>query len=154
MEIDVVLCNHAETAENRLYVAGGGINLYFVPPSVPHVITVGLGCVIHVPYLATNANHHLRVALIDQDAEPVAPWSPKVDLPAVESQQSFNIGRPPIIEVGDEQTVAMALNFPNLPLRSTGLYEFEVTIDGNVMRRMPFRVGIAPSTARLRVSNR
>jgi hypothetical protein len=148
VEIDVVLCNHAETAENRLYVAGGGVNLYFVPPSVPHVITVGLGCVLHVPYLETNANHQLRVTLIDQDAERVSPWSPKADLPPVVSQQSFNIGRPPIIEVGDEQTVAMALNFPNLPLQNTGLYEFEITVDENVMRRMPFRVGIAPSTAR------
>ena len=61
MEIDVVLCNHAETAENRLYIAGGGVNLYFVPPSVPHVITVGLGCVLHIPYLETNESHMLKV---------------------------------------------------------------------------------------------
>jgi hypothetical protein len=152
MEIDVVLCNHAETAENRLYVAGGGVNLYFVSPAVPHVITVALGCVLHVPYLATNEGHVLRVTLIDEDAEPVAPWSPEIDLPPLASEQSFTIGRPPVIEVGDEQTIAMVRNFANLPLRSTGLYEFEVTVDDSVMRRMPFRVAIAPSIARSHAS--
>jgi hypothetical protein len=153
MEIDVVLCNHAETAENRLYIAGGGVNLYFVTPSVPHVITVGLGCVLHVPYLATNESHTLEVILIDEDAKPVAPWSPEVDLPSIASEQLFNIGRPPILEVGDEQTIAMALNFPNLPLRRTGLYEFVVSIDKGVMRRMPFRIAIAPSMARSHGAN-
>jgi hypothetical protein len=96
----------------------------------------------------------LKVTLIDEDAEPVAPWSAEVDLPSIASEQLFNIGRPPILEVGDEQTIAMALNFANLPLRSTGLYEFEVTIDDSVMRRMPFRIAIAPLTARSHGANR
>jgi hypothetical protein len=87
---------------------------------------------------------------MNEDAAPVVPWSPEesVELPSIASEQGFNIGRPPIIEIGDEQTIAMALNFPNLPLERTELYEFEVTIDNTLMRRMPFRVAVSPSYIR------
>jgi hypothetical protein len=30
MELDAILCNHAEVADNRLFVAGGGINICLV----------------------------------------------------------------------------------------------------------------------------
>jgi hypothetical protein len=90
------------------------------------------------PHIAATPKVHRRFT----------PWSPEVDLPSIASEQLFNIGRPPILERGDEQTIAMAFDFPNHPLRSTGPCELEVTIDDSVMRRMPFRRAIAPSTAR------
>jgi hypothetical protein len=49
-----------------------------------------------------------------------------------------------MISVGDEQTVALAANFVNLPLTQPGLYKFAVDIDASPVRQLPFRVVIPP----------
>ncbi len=146
VEIDVVLCNHAEVAENKLFLVGGGVNTCFVAPEPPHVITLGLGCVIHVPYHATNQAHTLKIVLLDEDGQPVTPYQPEgmPEAPPFELTAPFNIGRPPMIGVGDEQTIALAANFDNLPLSKMGLYGFVVTIDGTEMRHCHFRVMAPP----------
>jgi hypothetical protein len=54
VEIDVMLCNHAEAAENKLFLTGGGINMSFVGPEPPHVVSVAVGGVVHVPYQSTD----------------------------------------------------------------------------------------------------
>src|ERR1035441_8220511 len=108
MDIDVILCNHAEVAENKLFVTGGGINMCFVQPMPPHVVSVALGCVVHVPYLATNQGHTLEISLVDADGAPIVPWVPE-GMPTpepVKATQGFNMGRPPLIQMGDEQTMS------------------------------------------------
>lgn len=149
MDIDVILCNHAESAENKLFITGGGINLSYVRPEPPHLITVGLGHVIHVPYQLTNQSHELQVTLLDEDAKPVRPYSPDNSPPPspVQVKVPFNVGRPPLVAVGDEQTIVVATNFVNLPLTMTGLYTFEVQIDGTMLRRLPLRVLTPPPGA-------
>lgn len=146
MEIDVILCNHAETGENKLYLTGGGVNLCFIGPTPPHVISLGIGNVIHVPYQMTNQPHELKVRLVDEDGQSVRPFLPETPDQAepVEVRMPFNIGRPPMIAVGDEQTIAVAANFVNLPLEKPGLYTFIIEIDGVEMRRLPFRATTPP----------
>jgi len=146
MDTDVILCNHAETSENRLYITGGGVTMCFVGPAPPHVITVGLGAVIHVPYELTNQPHTIRFSLVDESDTAVTPHHERgsPELPPIEVAVPFNVGRPPMIAVGDEQTVALAANFVNLPLARPGLYSFTVDIDGKPTRRLPFRVLTPP----------
>jgi len=146
VEIDTILCNHAEAAENKLFLTGGGITMCFVASNLPHIVTVALGNIVHVPYQATNQAHKLSVRLIDEDGQPVIPFHPEgtPEPPPVALEVPFNIGRPPFISVGDEQTIALAVNFTNLPLARLGLYTFVIEIDGNEMRRVPFRVLLPP----------
>jgi len=146
MDADVILCNHAETAENKLYLTGGGISMCFVGPAPPHVITIALGAVIHVPYQMTNQPHTIMFSLVDEDGAPVAPFHADdlPELPPVEVAVPFNVGRPPMIAVGDEQSVALAANFVNLPLSQPGLYSFAVEIDRKPLRSLPFRVSTPP----------
>lgn len=146
MDIDVVLCNHAEAADNKLYLTGGGINISFVQPEPPHLVSVALGIVVHVPYTSTNQGHRLRIALIDEDGHQVKPFQMEggPDLAAIEATIPFNIGRPPIISVGDEQTMAFAINFVNLPLAHLGLYSLVFEIDGTEVKRQTWRVATAP----------
>jgi hypothetical protein len=148
MELDVLLCNHAEVAENKLFVTGGGVNMCLVAPSAPHVVTIGLGCVIHVPYQATNHGHTFEIELLDEDGHAVTAWVPEGAVPQlpVYFKQEFNVGRPPMIQVGDEQTFAVGVNITNLPLERVGLYEFIVKIDGEAIRRMPVRVMPMPAS--------
>ena len=146
MDADVILCNHAETAENKLYLTGGGVTMCFVGPTPPHVVTVGLGAVIHVPYQLTNQPHTFRFSLLDEQGMTVTPYHADdfSEVPHVEVTVPFNVGRPPMISVGDEQTVALAANFVNLPLTQPGLYKFAVDIDASPVRQLPFRVVIPP----------
>jgi hypothetical protein len=146
VNLDVVLCNHAEAAENKLYLTGGGITMCLVQPQAPHIVSVSLGIVIHVPYQATNQGHTLNVALIDEDARAVAPFQldGAPEAPPIELTVPFNIGRPPVIQVGDEQTIALAANFANLPLANVGLYQFVVSVDGSEICRRNFRVMAPP----------
>lgn len=146
MEIDVILCNHAEAAENKVFLTGGGVNTSFVGPEPPHVVTVSIGGVIHVPYQSTNQAHTLSIDLIDAQGQPVSPFQPEAEtpVPPVQAKMPFNVGRPPMIEVGDEQTLAVAANWVNLPLPALGIYEFIVSLDGTEMRRLPLRVRTLP----------
>ncbi|HVA03352.1 MAG TPA: hypothetical protein VMU64_06330 [Acidimicrobiales bacterium] len=145
MDVDVIVCNHAETAENKLFVTGGGVNMAFVAPQPPHVISLGLGAVIHVPYQATNQAHTFKVALMDEDGNAVVPFHAEGPEPSqIEFEAPFNVGRPPMIAVGDEQTISVAVNFKNLPLAQPGLYSFVVSINGHEARRLPFRIMTPP----------
>ena len=149
MDIDVILCNHAEAADGKLYLAGGGVNLSFVGPQPPHVITLALGIVLHVPYTSTNQGHTLRIALVDEDGQGVVPYHVEGSPPPapIEATIPFNLGRPPIVSVGDEQTMPFAVNFVNLPLSHLGLYSFIFEIDGTEMKRQTWRVNTAPQPA-------
>jgi hypothetical protein len=142
MDVDVILCNHAEALANQLFLTGGGVNMCIVVPTPPHVITMALGAIVHVPYQATNQAHKFLVKLVDSDENTVAPWTPEGSPPPppVQIEHDFNLRRPPIIEVGDEQTMALAMNFNNLPMQQLGYYNFVVEIDGHEERRLPFRV--------------
>jgi hypothetical protein len=147
VEVDAILCNHAEAVENKLYLAGGGINMCLVGPEPPHVVTLGLGVIVHVPYQATEQPHRLLIVLIDEDGVPVVPFHPpEMGKPnPIRLEVPFTMGRPPMVDVGDDQVLAVAANLPNLPLANIGLFSFVLEIDGTELRRLPFRVLLPPS---------
>jgi hypothetical protein len=146
MDLDVILCNHAEAAENKLFLTGGGINMCFVAPTPPHIITIGLGIIVHVPWQLTNQPHTLSINLRDADSNPIVPWAPEgtPDPPPVQLKAPFNVGRPPFMPAGDDQTIAVATNFQNLPLREIGIYSFEIELDGSEVGHQSFRVLTPP----------
>lgn len=146
MQIDAILCNHAEAVNNLLYIAGGGIEIAFVQPGAapPYVCNMGIGIMVTVPWNETNKQHIVEVELISEDGQPVqVPVGPDVTQP-LHARLAFNIGRPPGIAVGDEQHVSLAAQLPGLPMPSLGKYEFIVKIDGQGARRLPYRVMPAP----------
>jgi hypothetical protein len=146
MEVDAILCNHAEAAENKLYVSGGGINIAWVPPEPPHLVHVALGGVVQVPYTATNQPHSLVVRLIDEDGQAVTPWTPEGSdtPPPVEIQTGFNFGRPPQLPHGEDQAFPFAMKF-QLAVPHVGAYAFVIEIDGTEMRRLHLRATVPPA---------
>lgn len=141
MEVDAILCNHAEAAEGRLFLNGGGINIAWVMPQPPHMINVSVAGIIQVPWTATNQNHRLVVKMLDADSHVVVPWLPPgaPDVPPVEVAMDINLGRPPILPVGDPQTHPFTVGI-QVPLAELGLYTFLVELDGTEMTRLPLRV--------------
>jgi hypothetical protein len=142
MDVDVMLCDHAEAVEGKLFINGAAINLLFVGPEPPYLVAFSVAAVIQVPYTATNEPHTVVVRLVDEDGRPVVPWAPE-GAPApvpVELQSSFTLGRPPILPPGEAQTVPVAFSLQGLPLTRLGAYAVVVEIDGEPTRQLPFRV--------------
>lgn len=146
VQIDAILCNHAEAVNNLLYIAGGGIEIAFVPPGAgpPYMCNLGVGIMVTIPWGQTNQQHMIEVELVSEDAQAVqVPVAPDV-LQPLHARLAFNVGRPPGLTIGDDQHVSLAANFPALPIPSLGKYEFIIRIDGHDERRLPYRVQPLP----------
>jgi hypothetical protein len=145
MEIDAILCDHAQAAEGKLFLSGGGIIQAFAGPDQPHMIQLGLGAVVRVPYTATNQVHKFTVSLEDEDGNVVVPFAPDgvPEQPPVHIEIPFNLGRPPGIMPGQSQPWSMALNI-QVPLGRLGQYHFVLGIDGSPEKRLPLLVALPP----------
>lgn len=146
MKVTALLGNHAEAQNNMLYIAGGGIDRAFVPPgaTAPYTVTLGIGVQIRVPWTQTNQEHTLEIELVDADNNPVmVPVGPQQQAP-VKAEMKFNMGRPPALQVGEDQGVALAMNMPGLPLPRIGDYSFVISIDGSEEERLPYKAAAQP----------
>ena len=148
MDIDVMLCDHAEALEGKLFINGAAINLLFVGPQPPHVVAFSVAAVVQVPYNATNEPHTIVVRVLDEDGRPVLPWVPDGAPPPspVEMQTTFTVGRPPILPPGEAQTVPVAFNLQSLPLGHVGAYAVAIEVDGEPVRQLPFRLMTPPQS--------
>src|SRR4051794_16090151 len=102
MEVNAVLCNHAEVQNNLLYLAGGGIDRTFVPQGStgPWIVQIAIGITLRVPWTQTNQPHTLTMTLIDADDHQVElPTGPEETQP-VRAELGFTLGRPPALQVG------------------------------------------------------
>jgi hypothetical protein len=145
MQVDMMLADFAEVHQNKLFITGAGINLMMVPPTEPYLLNFGLGLTVTIPWTATNQNHRLRVALVDSDEQivPVFQPPPGADVPEGDHGVilgSFNVGRSPSMEVGEDSIMPIAFQFPNLLVPHPGSFKITVQIDGADMACARFRV--------------
>lgn len=145
MQVDIMLADFAEVHQGKLFVSGAGINLMMIPPTEPYVLNFGVGLTVTIPWTATNQNHRLRIALVDSDEAVVqiVQTPPGVVVPDEDKGVilgSFNVGRSPSMEVGEDSLVPLAFQFPNLPVPHPGTYKLTVQIDGTEMACARFRV--------------
>ena len=145
MEVDAMLCDYCQAAENKLFVNGAGVSRSWVGPEPPHMIKLGLAALIRVLYTATNQAHTITITLVTEDGKPVIPHVPEgMPEPApIGVSASFNVGRPAILVPGEEQTYPLAANF-ELGLREVGGYKFVIAIDGSEVKDLPVRVAVPP----------
>ena len=147
MKVTALLANHVEAVNNLLYANGAGINRTFVPPGAPAPFGVHLhlGVIVEVPWTETNQNQTLLVEPIDADGHGVpVPAGPATSEPFI-AEMPFNVGRPPALEVGEEQTIALTIGMPGLPLPALGQYRFVIRIDQTQQNELPFRIVTQPS---------
>jgi hypothetical protein len=136
--ITALLCDSVVVENGKLYIQGAGWTVLNVADfSVPQP-RIGLGLVVHVPYVRTNAVHRLDINLQDDDG---------VEQPLVRSpdgatqtkvQAQFNIGRPPNLEIGAEQPIPFALNLDGLVIPGPARYSFMIAIDDEERARLTF----------------
>jgi len=146
VKVTALLANHAEAVNNLLYASGAGITQAFVPPGspAPFGVQLSMAVIVAIPWTQTNQNHSLRVDLIDADGQAVNIQTGPESFEPFQAVLQFNVGRPPTLEVGEEQTVALAIGMPGLPFPALGTYRFVLYVDNSQMEELSFRVVTHP----------
>jgi len=129
----MLLCDHVQVADGKLFINGGGWSVTG-PSPVPHGVAVLLG----VPWDRTNARISFRLALADADGRAVGD-------PPIEVAGEFEVGRPPGMPPGTPLDVPLAFNFPPLPLSPGRRYVWTLVVDGETQE--DWQVGFLTRTA-------
>ena len=135
----LMLADHAEAVNGKLYVTGGCWDSIVVPrlPAVHPHFTVAAS--LQVPWQATNQQHALRLDLIDMDGQSMLPEP---------IQALFEAGRPPGMRAGDQAVIVFAFNFNGFELQAAQTQEFVLDVDGTELGRLGFKVVVAePATS-------
>lgn len=124
MKVTMLLCDHAEVADNKLFINGAGWDMCG-SPSPPHAVAV----LVHVPWDQTNTVHRYTLQLLDEDGQSVTMPGPTGQV-AVEAAGSFEVGRPPGVPHGTPIAVPIALNVGPLLLDLGRGYEWRLVLEG------------------------
>jgi hypothetical protein len=139
VEADLLLCDHAEAVNGKLYINGGGWNAIFAPG---RPISVYLAALITLDWNEANIRHQLVAELLTEDGEVVENGDPPQPV-SVNAQ--MEVGRPPGVRPGTELVAPMVLGFQGLTLPEGG-YVWRLTAGDAVLARRTFQV-VAPPAA-------
>ena len=139
-KIDAMLCDTVAVESSKLYMQGGGWNMVSTTEFPAKIARIGVAALIHVPYSKTNALHQLLLQLQDDDGNRI-PLGPGEE-GTLEAQ--FNVGRPAILQAGEEQPLPFAVNLDGLSFPKPGTYSFVFTLDGDERARLTFRIAGPP----------
>jgi hypothetical protein len=131
MEADLLLCDHAEAINGKLYIMGAAWNLLQAPGQA---ITVALAIVVKVAWDEADQPHELIAQLLDGDGNPIV-----INGEPVAPSGQFELGRPAGLKPGSTLNMPLAFNLTGLVL-GVGQYEWRLTIDGETVARAPFAV--------------
>jgi len=129
VEATALLCDYAEERLGKLYIMGAGWDT--VGANAPTPVAVAL--IVHVGWDETNKPHNLRVELMTEDGEPV-----ELDGNPVHIEGKMELGRPAGTKAGSVFNAPLAVRFAALALPPGG-YRFEVSVDTNLLKALPFR---------------
>jgi hypothetical protein len=132
MKVTMLLADAAQAVNGKLYILGGGWSL-----TGPQPTPLALAIKIEVPWTQANTQHHLRVALFDEDEHPVLIPTPNGDLPC-ELQSPFEVGRPAGLKTGSPLDVTLAMNLAPLPLQPNTRYIWRCFIDNAPVQEVGF----------------
>jgi len=118
----LMLCDHAQVADGKLFINGGGISRFF-GPGLPPGTSIAL--LLLVPWEQTNAPIHLELELLTQDGHAVRD-SEGGD---VRAQARTEVGRPAGIEPGVPIDLPIAFNVGGLGLPA-GRYTWRLSVNG------------------------
>lgn len=136
MDVQMVLCDWAETVNSKLYIMGAGWTKIIANQPVPMAVAV----IVLVPWTEANRQHAISLVLLTEDGKPVVPAVPvpaEVVLPPVQLEGKFEVGRPPGSREGAALPAPFAFRLPALPL-NPGTYVFQLNIDGSPVSNVSF----------------
>jgi hypothetical protein len=138
----VMLADHAQVQNGKLFISGGGWSRIVHPGHPQALLPLAIAIKIEVPWDQANRRHTWRLALFDADGQPVTLHTPAGDQPFF-IQQDFEVGRPAGLEAGTPLDFPLALNVP-LPLAPAKRYVFRLSIDGESSPDWEAAFSVAP----------
>ena len=125
MKVTMLLADAAQAINGKLYILGGGWSVTGPDPT-PMAIAIK----IEVPWDQANRRHVLKLALMNDDGQPVTVPTETGKRP-VELNGEFEVGRPPGLRPGTPLDVALGISVGPLPLAPDGRYVWRCSIDGS-----------------------
>lgn len=129
----MLLCDAADEQGGKLYILGGGWSAIRAP-NIP--VPMALAVKMSVPWDQTNRPIKLRAVLVDEDGNEIEAGEGQGPISA---EGELEVGRPTGIKPGTPIDAPFVLKFGILVL-DVGGYVWELSVDGTVMARAPFRV--------------
>ncbi|WP_373011609.1 hypothetical protein [Streptomyces sp. Amel2xC10] len=142
-----MLCDHAQVAEGKLFISGGGWSVTGPLPSPS-----ALALKIEVPWDQANTPIKFALALVDQDGKPVQQQGP-LGLQPLRLEGQVEVGRPPGLTPGTPLDVPLAIGVGALPLAPGGRFTWRLELNGRTeeswqlsfsVRGLPGNVRSAP----------
>lgn len=145
MEVDAFVADSVVVADGKIYAQGIGWDSILTNTFPFRQSRIGIGVIVRVPWTATNQMHEFAIKIVDADHNPIAlaDAPPGIELPdgkVRELKGQFNLGRPPLLDAGDSQSVPIALNIDGLEFPKPDTYTIMIAVDATDMRRLPIRV--------------
>ena len=131
----MLLADHAQVAEGKLYISGGG----WTQLNAAGAATIGIAVLLIVPWDQTNQKINCELTLYTEDGQAVVTTGPLGPQPVAIGWE-LEVGRPAGIKPGTAINVPIGLN-TSLVL-ATGAYYFEINVQGQPMddERLTFTV--------------
>lgn len=133
IKVTAMLADHAEVAEGKLFINGGGWTV-IGPQACPFAIVM----TIEMPSSSWGVQHTVRWELIDDQGNPVIIDTPQGMQPFV-LQGVFGAMPGPEMIGGAPVSVPLAINMGPTPIPPGGRYEFRLELDGE--RHEDWRLG-------------
>ncbi len=138
MQVDCALiCDYVTVREGLLHVLGGGVSRIW-RLAYPAPLGAGLALRVVVHPTEFDADHKITVLLNDGHGTKLA-----------EIGAGFNVTSEMRrgIDVGEEFVINMPLNLPMVAIPSDGDYVFEILVDGQHQRSVPFKAKVGSPPA-------
>jgi hypothetical protein len=124
MKVTMLLCDHAQSADGKLNLLGGGWSVTGPQPS-----PFGIAILFQVPWDRANELHQFRLELLDADGRAfMIEGGPEGEQP-VRVEGSFETGRPAGLRPGTPIDFPFAMNSGPLPLPPGSRFEWRLTVD-------------------------
>ena len=145
MEATAFLADSVAAESGKIYAQGAGWSVLNTAAFPMTHDRIGIAIIVSVPYTATNQQHTLKLRFEDADGNglPIGSVPPNEENDngiVREIEAGFNVGRPPQLPPGAEQTVPFAININSVSFDSPGRYQFVVSIDGSDVATLTFTV--------------
>jgi len=157
IRVDAFLCDAVQESGGKLHAIGIGWSQIGGQSFPVRHGRIGVGLLIHVPYTSTNQDHQVGVQLLDEDGHALAlsaagPGTDPAMLDAsgehlVRIGATFNVGRPPELQPGDEQVIPLALQLDGIMFPHPGLFGIAVQVDGLELHRLNFRLNLVQQSS-------
>lgn len=139
MQIDLMVCDHAQVTGSKLFISGGGINRMMVPPgaTAPYLINFSVAGVVTLSPADAAIDHVFGFRLMTADERTPTLAGPDRSAPVVNGELVTVAGDQVATE---DQLISVAFSFNGVPLANLGEHAVIVTVDGIETRRLSFVV--------------